>query len=49
MIRYLTMIKTIWEYILEGDEELRSCLDGGTVTILEGRCPKLSKTDESLL
>ena len=45
MTRYLTRIKITWDYIL-GEEELRSCLDAGTVTILEGRCPKVSAEDE---
>ena len=47
MTRYLTGIKTTWDYI-GGEEELRSCLDRGTVTLLEGRCPKLSAEDMRL-
>ena len=49
MTRYLALIKTTWEYILGAEDELRSNLDGATVIILEGRCPKFSKNDESLL
>lgn len=49
MTRYLTRIKTTWEYILGEEEELRTCLDAGTVTILEGRFPKVSAEDERLL
>lgn len=49
MTRYLTRIKSTWEYILGEEEDLRSCLDAGTVTILEGRCPKGSAEDERLL
>ena len=48
MTRYLTRIKITWEYILN-EEALRSCLDAGTVTILEGRCPRFSAEDERLL
>ena len=49
MTRYLGLIRTTWEYIVGGEEELRCCLDGGTVSILEGRCPKVSAEDERLL
>ena len=49
MTRYLTYIKSTWDYILGEEEELRSCLDAGTVRILEGRCPRISAEDESFL
>lgn len=42
-------VKAAWAYILGEEEELRFHLDAGTVTILEGRCPKLSAEDERLL
>ncbi len=49
MTRYLTRIKTTWDYILGEEEELRSSLDAETITLLEGRCPKISAEDERLL
>ena len=49
MTRYLISVKAAWAYILGEEEELRFHLDVGTVTILEGRCPKLSAEDERLL
>lgn len=49
MTRYLIWVKAAWAYILGEEEELRFHLDAGTVTILEGRCPKLSAEDERLL